>query len=67
MMDYVTGLMFILFILLLLVIMVAIIATMYSKEIYDNNRNILIPILSFVVGFLISSILSITLYVLFKL
>lgn len=66
MMDYVTGLMFILFI-LLLVIMVAIIATMYSKEIYDNNRNILIPILSFVVGFLISSILSITLYVLFKL
>lgn len=66
MMDYVTGLMFILFILLIAII-VAIIATMYSREIYDNNRNILIPILSFVVGFLISSILSISLYVLFKL
>ena len=66
MMDYAMGLICILFI-LLIVIMIAIIATMYSKEIYDNNRNILIPILSFVVGFLISSILSITLYVLFKL
>ena len=66
MMDYVTGLMFILFILLIAII-VAIIATIYSREIYDNNRNILIPILSFVVGFLISSILSISLYVLFKL
>ena len=65
-MDYAIGVICILF-MLLIAIMVAIVATMYSKEIYDNNRNILIPILSFVVGFLISSMLSITLYVLFKL
>ena len=51
-----------LFILLLIVDIVAIICTMYSKDIKDENRNILMPVLSFGSGFLLSSLLSLTMY-----
>ncbi len=51
-----------LFALLLVVDIVAIVCAMCSRDIRDENRNILMPVLSFGAGFLLSSILALTMY-----